>query len=370
LGVILTMIEVEKTNNELVKQVESFKLGISQLQEALVNIHANTTSLVSSELKYKRIFETAQDGIFIIDADTRKIMDVNPYLMEMLGYTKEELIGKELWEVGLFKDIQSNKAVFTELQQKGFVRYADMPLRTKAGNQIDVEFVSNVYQVNHSRVIQCDIRNISEHRKITETIARDREILRKTVDDTIKALSKIADLRDPYAFDHQGRVTMLAVAIATELNLPQDRLDFIRNAASIHDIGKVEVASEVFSKPGKLTDLEMQLARGHAQKGYDILKEIDFPWPIARVVWEHHERVDGSGYPQGLKSDEITPEAKIIAVADVVEAMASHRPYRPALGVDKALEEISVNRGKLYDPDVVDACLRVFNNGKFEFKSV
>jgi len=178
-------------------------------------------------------------------------------------------------------------------------------------------------------------------------------------------MSTIVELKDPYTAGHQKRVARLAAALAEEIGLPANKVDYIRTAALIHDIGKLYVPSDIMSKPGKLSDLEYKIIRTHSESSHDILKSIDFPWPIADIAWQHHERMDGSGYPVGLKSDEILVEARILAVADVVEAMASHRPYRPALGVDQALEEISANRDKLYDSVVVDACIRLFKEKAF-----
>jgi len=160
----------------------------------------------------------------------------------------------------------------------------------------------------------------------------------------------------------------VARAIATEMNLPIDRIDGIRMAAAIHDLGKISVPAEILSKPTKLTNLEFMLIKTHSQSGYDILKDIEFPWPVARIVLEHHERMNGSGYPNGLTGDNILMESRILAVADVVEAIASHRPYRPALGVDAALEEIEKNKGTLYDPEVVEVCLRLFREKGFGFE--
>ena len=192
----------------------------------------------------------------------------------------------------------------------------------------------------------------------------EREVAYKALDkalnDSITAMSKIVEMRDPYTSGHQTRVADLSAAIAGELKLPVEHVKYIRIAALIHDIGKIYIPSDILSKPGKLRDMEMQLIRIHAQGSYDILINIEFPWPIAKIAWQHHERLDGSGYPNGLTGDHILLEAKIIAVADVVEAMSSYRPYRPALGIEKALEEISQNRGILYDPAVVDACLKLF----------
>ena len=181
-------------------------------------------------------------------------------------------------------------------------------------------------------------------------------------------MSKIIEAKDPYTAGHQQRVSQLAAAVAKELNLSQDKVEGIRVASLIHDIGKIGLPTEILSKPTKLTDIEFNLIKEHSQKGYDILKSIDFSYPIARIVLQHHERLNGSGYPNNLKGDEIILEAKIIGVADVVEAISSHRPYRPALGIDKALEEIIQNRGTLYDPEVVNACLRLFKEKGFKFK--
>jgi len=169
----------------------------------------------------------------------------------------------------------------------------------------------------------------------------------------------------PYTAGHQRRVADLAVAIAAELELPTDKIDGVNMASTIHDIGKIAVPAEILSKPTNLSDIEFGLIKSHTQAGYDILKDIEFPWPVARAILEHHERIDGSGYPNGLKGDEILMEARIMAVADVVEAMASHRPYRPALGIEVALEEIEKNKGTYYDSDVVDACLKLFREKRY-----
>jgi putative nucleotidyltransferase with HDIG domain len=178
---------------------------------------------------------------------------------------------------------------------------------------------------------------------------------------TIEAISAMAELRDPYTAGHQQRVTQLALALAKEIGLAPDHTEGLRVASLIHDIGKIAVPAEILNRPGKLNDYEMNIIRIHSEAGNDILKKIDFPWPVAQIVLQHHERLNGSGYPQGLQGSDILQEAKILAVADVVEAMASHRPYRPALGVEAALEEITKNKDNLYDPEVVDACVKLFN---------
>jgi len=191
--------------------------------------------------------------------------------------------------------------------------------------------------------------------------------LQAALDGTVRAIGLTTEMRDPYTAGHQRRATDLAVAIALELGLDVDAIDGLRAAGLMHDIGKLAVPAEILSKPSALTEVEMSLIRAHPASAYDILKTVRFPWPVADIVLQHHERLDGSGYPQGLKGDEIRLEAKILCVADVIEAMASHRPYRAALGIDAALEEIETHRGTRYDEAIVDACLRIVREGRFAF---
>ncbi len=214
-----------------------------------------------------------------------------------------------------------------------------------------------------------ELETAETQRRLVETEPEQSlEKLRKTLEGTINVLAAIAERKDPYTAGHQRRVTNLAFAIAKEMGLLEDDVDGIRMAGTIHDIGKISVPTEILSKPDQLTEIEYSIVKIHPQTAYDILKEIELPWLVAQIVLEHHERMDGSGYPQGLSGKDILPETRILSVADVVEAMASHRPYRPALGIDKALEEISQNRGVLYDPRVVDACLKLFIKKRFKLE--
>jgi HD-GYP domain-containing protein (c-di-GMP phosphodiesterase class II) len=191
--------------------------------------------------------------------------------------------------------------------------------------------------------------------------------LKKVTDATIQAIALIVEKRDPYTSGHQRRVAELTRALAETIGLSEDQIEGAYVAASIHDIGKISLPAEILSKPIQLSEIEISLIQAHAQAGYDILKGLDFPWPIADIIIQHHERMDGSGYPQGLSGDRISIEARIIGVADVVETMSSHRPYRPSMGIEKALEEITLNSGTLYDSQVVDACLNIFNGKGFLF---
>jgi len=207
-----------------------------------------------------------------------------------------------------------------------------------------------------------------EHRaQVQEQLEQSFQDLKKVMDSTIKAIAMTVEKRDPYTSGHQMRVAALTRTIAETMGLPETQVEGVYMAASIHDIGKISLPAEILSKPIQLTEIEISLIQAHAQAGFDILKGIEFPWPIADIIIQHHERMDGSGYPCGLAGDDISIEARIIGVSDVVETMSSHRPYRPSMGIDKALAEITQNSGTLYDADVVAACLKIFNEQKFEF---
>jgi PAS domain S-box-containing protein len=629
-----------------------------------------------SESRYRRIFETAQDGILLLNADTAQIEDVNPYLIEMLGYSHAEFLGKKLWEVGLFADIAQSKEMFEELRTNGFARYEDLPLKSKSGSRIQVEFVSNTYDCEGIKVIQCNIRDITERKAIeakilrqthlyaalsqcnkaivhctnkeelfpqicraavqfggmrmawiglidtetlmvrptasfgegadglqdieisahadspfgrspTGTAIRDnqpfwcedflnepvnapwrersvrhgwvasaslplhrngvvigafvlysgnanafdesarallvematdidfaldnfaRESQRRLAEERLRAAEEqfrglveqaiagifiiqagklvymnprfaeivdqgsadeqigsdpllwaaeadrvtvaesmrqlldgetwsvalefgvlrrdgvmirvgahaarathegqpaiigllqdisektraeeeikryveqlrialtsivevatnISEMRDPYTAGHERRVGQIAAAIGAELGFDTRQQEGLMVAGCLHDIGKMSIPSEILSRPGKLSPIEYQLIQGHAQASYDALKSVEFPWPVAQIALQHHERMDGSGYPRGIKGDAILLEARIMAVADVFEAMSSHRPYRPGLGLDKALAEIERGRGTIYDGVVADACLRLFREKRYQMST-
>ena len=211
------------------------------------------------------------------------------------------------------------------------------------------------------------LRTRIERDRFQEQHLRGAERLKQALVGTIQAVATTVEKRDPYTAGHQQRVAQLCVAIASELGLDPERIEGLRLGAMIHDIGKIYVPAEILSRPGKLSQPEFDMIKSHPQVGYDIIKDVKFSWPIAEMILQHHERLDGSGYPLGLKGEAIIYEARILAVADVIEAMSSHRPYRPARGVEPALEEIRRNRGRYYDPEAVDACLRLFEQGKFRF---
>jgi PAS domain S-box-containing protein len=488
-----------------------------------------------SEMRYRRLFESARDGILILNAKTAEIEDVNPFLIELLSYTREEFLNKKLWEISSFRDTRLNIEAFRELQETKYIRYDDLPLETKDGRRISVEFVSNLYECDGIDIIQCNIRDNSKRNiteialrsttralkilsesnaallnsqteqvlldeycriavqtggyrmawigfakdisdksvapmarygdtegflglnKITwakedrgngptgrairtlevqvcENIATDptmeiwreealkcgyrslialpfrlseettacfslygttlhswsspeRELLRElaadlafgvksirtaiikaqyeeklrvSLEQTIQVIVETIGQRDSYTAGHQRRVALICSQIGRELGLSADSIHGLHLAATIHDLGKIGIPAEILVKPTTLSKMEFGLIKEHVEIGLKIIRNIDFPWPIADIIWQHHERLDGSGYPRGLHGDELMIESKILAVADVVEAMASHRPYRPALGIEAALKEIAAHRGTLFDPLVVDACLDLF----------
>jgi PAS domain S-box-containing protein len=212
------------------------------------------------------------------------------------------------------------------------------------------------------------LRIHDERDRIAEEHRHYQTTLRKSLEESIQAIAYTVEMRDPYTAGHQRRVAQLSTAMAREMGLSEDRIHGLNLAATIHDLGKIHIPAEILSRPGKLSIAEFELIKSHPTDGHNIIKDVQFPWPIARIVLQHHEHLDGSGYPNGLKSEQLLTESKILIVADVVEAMSSHRPYRPALGIDAGLEEINAHRGVWFDADAVDACGRLFREGRFQWR--
>lgn len=274
------------------------------------------------------------------------------------------------------------KSVFCcdEAARKGYVSIIALPLlengrafgalnlRAVDPETYDAEEVDLLTRLTDDLVFGiAALRERSALQQAQEELRQSFEKLQKTTKNTIFAMAKMTEIRDPYTSGHQQRVAELSCAIAREMGFSQERIDWLQLAASVHDIGKIHVPSEILAMPGRISDIEFELIKTHPQSGFDILKTVEFPWPIAEIVLHHHEKIDGSGYPDGIAGDAIMMESRIICVADVVEAMSSHRPYRATLGLEAALEEIALNRGICYDPQVVDACLRLFAEDKFRF---
>ena len=324
--------------------------------------------LRKSQQEFASIFHNNPEALVYLDnKDT--VLDINSRFSELFGYNFEETKGKNI-NCGIIHPpdkIEEAKRLIKKAI-KGYINY-DTIRKKKDRTLFPVSISGSSVLINgktKGRIIL--YQDITQRKQVEKQIKQGYKKLQSTMEATINTISKIIEARDPYTAGHQNAVSQFTVAIAQEMKLPEDKIEGMRIAALVHDIGKINIPAEILSKPSKLNEMEFSLIKNHPKTGYDILKTIDFPWPVARIVLQHHERLDGSGYPQGLKGEKILLEAKIIGTADVVEAMSSHRPYRPSLGIDKALEEISQNKGILYEPGVVDVCLRLFKKKSFKFK--
>jgi len=329
--------------------------------------------LRKSEEQYRLLIENANDAIFVVQDGFIKF--ANRKTSRILGYYKEDL--KDKYFIDLIHQEDRKIVLERYLQKIKEEHNADATAfrcLDKRGRIKWMEINSALIVWDDRPAVMVFAKDVTDRRRIEENLQksfrRNFEKIRKTLETTIETIGLIVETRDPYTSGHQKRVAILASAIAAEMNLFEEQKSAVRTAATVHDVGKIYIPAEVLSKPGKLTPTEFGLMKTHPQVGYDILKNIEFPSPIAAIVLQHHERIDGSGYPKGLSGKNIFIEARIIAVADVVEAMASHRPYRPTLGLDMALEEISRNRGIIYDADVVDACLALFLKKGFKLPSI
>lgn len=347
--------------------VTAFRSGPGQCAVCFLDITKSRradAALSRSEERYALAMKGSNDGVWDWDLTTDEV-EYSFRWKSMLGYAENELDDSfSTWESLVHPaDVRrAKRALHNYLDGRRSDFGIDLRMRHKDGRWVDI--LSRGYAVR-SEDTGKPVRFIGTHVDISEQKLSERKI-RQGLLGTVEAVSRMLEARDPYTHGHQNRVSQLAVAIAREMGLSGDRLEGIRVGASIHDIGKIQVPGDILVKPSKLVDAEYELIKTHARVGYEILRGIQFPWPVAEIAYQHHERYDGSGYPQGLTGDEISLEARIVAVADVIEAMASHRPYRAALGVGVALDEIRRYRAVRYDPDVVDACIAVFDHG-FEF---
>jgi len=324
------------------------------------------TGRKQAEELFKELFNSSPNAIFIIQ--DKKFKLINPQFTKEIGYKEEEVIKFDLFKLIYPEDRKMvGEKVIKMLKGELSSGFEYRGVRKNGEIRWILEAVTSI-TYKGKKAILGSFKDITEIKQIQKELKESYEKLQKTMEGMINTIAKITETRDPYTAGHQLKVSQLAVAIAQEMKLPPDKIEGIRIASLVHDIGKISIPAEILSKPTKLNEIEYSLIKDHSQIGYDILKKVDFLWPVAEILLQHHERIDGSGYPQGLKGNKILLEARIIGVTDVVEAMFSHRPYRPALGIDAALEEISKNKGTLYDPKVVDACLKLFKEKDFEFK--
>jgi putative nucleotidyltransferase with HDIG domain/PAS domain S-box-containing protein len=292
-----------------------------------------------------------------------KVVDGNNEFARIHGSTDiEELLGAGMGDLSPMGDDHTNLYL---MWMRKFFPTGSFELR-ESGPAQKVRFIEKtlIGELENNLMISFWelTRDVTERKLFEQRLQRSVETLKRTLNATVEALVSVAEKRDPFTAGHQKRVAKLAFAMAEKMGLTEDRCNGIHVAASIHDIGKVYVPAEFLTRPGAISQAEHVIIRTHPNVGYDILKNIEFPWPVAEIILQHHERLNGEGYPMGLKGEEILLDAKIVAVADVVEAMSSHRPYRPALGLDMALKEITKNKGSLYDSRTVDACLEVLGS--------
>ncbi len=341
--------------------------GVGIIEDVTEQKKAQET-LRQSEEKYRSLIENAQEGVYQTSPDG-KFMTVNNGFARILGYNSAQEILEAVTDISnqLYVYPQDRGRLLKIVKKYGSVTNFETQLYRKDGSRLWVSLSSNAALDDQKQVLyyQGMVQDISEKKQIEVERAENVKTLRKSLGATISAMAVMVETRDPYTAGHQRRVADLARAIATEMKLPSDQIDGVRMAGMLHDVGKISIPSEILTKPTQLTVLEFNLIKTHPDSGYEILKDIEFPWPIARIVLEHHERVNGSGYPRGLKENEILLESKIMSVADVVEAISSHRPYRPAHGIEAGLQEIADNKGVLYDAEVVDACLRLFREKSY-----
>ncbi|MBN1253750.1 MAG: PAS domain S-box protein [Deltaproteobacteria bacterium] len=313
-----------------------------------------------------RIFadEVAFEGLVVHDKG--KILDVNRQFAEMHGYEISEL-----FEIDTFFAVapKSRDRVLKHIQEGYEKPYEAIALR-KDGSTFPMEISAKKIPYHGKMVRAAAIRDITERKQAEEQLQESYKQLQNTFITTVNALASTVEMKDQYTAGHQPRVSHLASNIAEEMGLSQKQIESIRMAGLIHDIGKIIVPAEILNKPGPLTDIQYEMVKMHPRAGFDILKGIKFPWPVAQIIFQHHELMDGTGYPQGLAGDQIMLEARVLTVANVVEAMTSHRPYRAAHDITAALDEIKQHKRVLYDPDVVDACLRLFNEKGFTLDSL
>ncbi|MHB8829748.1 MAG: PAS domain S-box protein [Syntrophales bacterium] len=318
-----------------------------------------------------KTFASMDEAILIVDSNTRKIIACNHATEIIFGFVEKDLVGysTDVLHVDKLSYDLFGQELFPVLDANGVFR-TEFQMRRKNGSVFHTEnTVTEILDdLGYRNSVVSVVRDITDRKQAEKQLQDTLESLRKAVATTIQVMVSAVEARDPYTAGHQLRIADLARAIATEMGLSLEKIDGIRMAGSIHDIGKLSIPAEILSKPTKLSEIEFALVKEHAQKGFEILKDVESPWPLAEIVYQHHERMDGSGYPRKLKGDEILIEARIMAVADVVEAMSSHRPYRPGKGMDAALEEIEKNRGILYDDAVVNACLSLFREKGFQLE--
>ena len=364
-------------------QKERLVGGILLVEDITERIQAEAEVRESQRLLADTI-ESLPDATMVIDRKGQ-VLYWNREMVEMTGFLATDMVGKSDYEYalpfyGVRRPILIDMIVdprvrfenqYTYVHKEGKVLFTETKTGKLKGKERILWGRATPLFNTRGQIVGAieSVRDITDRIEAADDLKKSHERLEAIFSGTVSALAVTTEKRDQYTAGHQHRVATLACAIAKEMGLSAKMIDDIKIAGTLHDIGKLYVPLDILSQTGKLTDIEQLFVKTHPAAGYDIVKSIPFDGPIADIILEHHERMDGSGYPQGLKGEGILLEARVLSVADVVEAMASHRPYRPALGIDKALEEIQSNAGRLYDENVVNACVRVVKYNKFEFPS-
>lgn len=355
-------------NNQLIG-ISVFTYDVTDLRKMSIKFEEENTI-------YQTLIQNMHDYVFEIDADTYEYIYFNQYQAEFIKNT----YGIELTQGLSSRIFMSEESLkfwedaYSKTKQNGIHEFQ---IRTFSGNSFinfKRHYLANDLNKSSILIFGEDITKEVTFQQNLEKTNNELEISNKKLQaqfqNSINAISKLGELRDAYTAGHQVKVTDLACRIAQELNLDENSINNLRLGSMIHDIGKISIPSEILNKPGKIEPLEMMILRTHAEMGYKIIKEIDFPPEVSLMVIQHHERIDGSGYPFGLSGDKILLESKILAIADVIEAMSSHRPYRPALGIHAAMEEIKQYSGIKYETEIVNICLDLFNNKGYMFPEI
>jgi len=331
---------------------------VIEITRDITDLREMRRELADRSASLQSLFDNSRDPVYVTTRSGR-FVSVNQAMVDLFEYSRNDLMG--LTATGLYADPDERARFQNAIDRDGSVKDFPVHLVARDGRTLDCLLTSSA---------RCEDGRVVGYQGIIRDVTRDRLFTRSiqsALNGTIAALGQTVEMRDSYTSRHQRRVTELAVRIADRLALSDDDVECVRVAGLMHDIGKLSVPAEILAKPSRLTDTEFGIIQQHPQTAYEILSPVDFPWPVATIILQHHERLDGSGYPGGLGRQAIDLKAQVLAVADVVEAMAAHRPYRPALGIDAALEEIRTERGTLYDVAVADACIELFDSREFSF---
>ncbi len=330
----------------------------------ITKLRRSERQLKSSESRYQMLFNSIPVGVFYYDRNLT-LNDFNDRFVDMLQSAREKLLGLDLNKIKDQRVLPAIKSVFEGLEgaYTGYYEATTGPAVIYAEMKCAPMYDENNNIIGGVGIVHDITEKHNAEERLVESLNKNQMFL----EGTVSALASAVEKRDPYTAGHQRRVAKLACAIARELNHDNGVVECLKIAGILHDIGKIYVPAEILSKPAKLTQAEFDIVKEHPRIGAEILEPIEFPWPVVRIILQHHERLDGSGYPKGIKKDDILLEAKILSVADVVEAMMTHRPYRPAWNIDITLQEIIDNKGRLYDDTVVDACVQLFKNKGFKF---